>query len=304
MKNKHKSLLSVIAITCAVGVPLSLTTAHELPVQALLTAPSNYQFSYRESNTHSSTSRSWAVLNNGGTSFSTLPIYSFLNDGSTSGDQTTFNIHGLQITLHFTNTNPDWDNITTSTYTPTGSYIGSSDGRFKIAIENSSNKDYSIYLDLTTSHQQGWTFYLNDQLYYDGHFATEFLFQTELSFNTFIKLPITSHSTFYIENVGSDYIAFNAFYLQDLGINASYTQGYDDGFSDIDQADGYAVGYQDGLNNNPNLLITAFESLIGMMVNFTFILFTLEMFGVSILSIVGVLFGLLTIVWILKTIRG
>ena len=69
---------------------------------------------------------------------------------------------------------------------------------------------------------------------------------------------------------------------------------------------GYDIGFDAGYDSieAPNTLINAVESLIGMFVNFTFIIFSLEIFGISILSIVGVLFGIVAIVWILKTIRG
>jgi hypothetical protein len=115
-------------------------------------------------------------------------------------------------------------------------------------------------------------------------------------------LYIPSYSTVIVgaqpTNTSSSYY-FDGWYLKDLGVSAAYDAGYDDGY-DIGEAD----GYEDGLGNNPNILINATESLIGMFVNFTFILFSLELFGVSILSVVGVLFGIVAIVWILKTIRG
>jgi hypothetical protein len=298
-----------ISALLGVGLISALTFVPTLNTQALLTAPSNFQFSYQQSNTDPTTNRSWAVRNNGGASFSTLPIYQFMSDGSTTGNQTTFNIHGLQIILHITNTYTDWSNITSSTYTPIDSHIGTTNGRFKIYIENSSNKDYSIFLDLNTSDEQPWTFYSNDQSYYDGFFGTEFLFQTEFSYNSFVKLPITSHSTFYIENVGNDYTILNAFYLQDLGVNDSYTQGYDTGYDvgyddAINEADAYAIGYQDGLRNNPNILLNGFQAMVGILVNFVLMIVNLEIFGVSILGVFSIVVLFTGIVWVLKLIRG
>jgi hypothetical protein len=107
-------------------------------------------------------------------------------------------------------------------------------------------------------------------------------------------LPAFSYVEFFTENNASNTNYFDSWYLQDLGFNTAYSNGYDAGEE---------IGYIDGLENS-NFLITAVESLIGMMVNFTFIMFSLEIFGVNILMIIGVLFGIIAITWILKTIRG
>jgi hypothetical protein len=129
-------------------------------------------------------------------------------------------------------------------------------------------------------------YYVNDILwdsdtYYFNTTYTNILIPTYSKIR--LQLPETS---------GARY--FDAWYLEDLGVSDSYTAGYDIGEE---------IGYIDGLENS-NFLITAVESLIGMMVNFTFIIFTLEIFGVNILMIIGVLFGVIAITWILKTIRG
>ena len=70
-----------ISALLGVGLISALTFGPTLNTQALLSAPTNFQFSYRQSNTDLTTNRSWAVRNNGGTSFSTLPIYQFMSDG-------------------------------------------------------------------------------------------------------------------------------------------------------------------------------------------------------------------------------
>jgi hypothetical protein len=299
MKNKLKSLLSTIAITCAVGVPLSLTTAHELPLQAALTAPSSYDLNY----VYDGVSEGTFVL---GTSSlgSLIPIYTRTSDSTHFNYSTTINNSqfsilplGLQITMTFNRSNTDWVS-SSGGYIPFDTKIGSDNtvgtifSKVVISINNQTNKDYRFYLDISSSSaSRSYNFYINGLNYFGS--TLERLF---IDNNVVASLPLFANSTFELNAYSTGASSYlDAWFLKDLGINASYTAGYEVGEDD---------GYQDGLANNPNILINAAESLIGMFVNFTFILFSLELFGVSILSIVGVLFGIIAIVWILKTIRG
>jgi hypothetical protein len=294
MKNKHKSLLSVIAIACAVGVPLSLTTAHELPVQAAYSRPTNWDIGYY----FNTTSDVWELRS--GTSFYSNPSYSrtgtspnfiYVADFNNTKQPNVIPTN-LSIELVSNRDTTGEFFLATGQYYPAEYPLGGTDTLMSFKINNYTNKNYEFYLDLDGSNTTGWSWEIDNELYYDGHYEYEMLLQTSESYNGLIKLPIFAQSTFILYNNARTTIAFNGLYLHELGVSPIY------------DLDAYDDGYQAGISNNPNLLITAFESLIGMMVNFTFILFTLEMFGVSILSIVGVLFGLITIVWILKTIRG
>jgi hypothetical protein len=303
MKNKHYSLLSVIAIACAVGVPLSLTTAHELPVQAALTPPSTFDYFYAY------TGSNWAVgdfYNEFGNSVYTRTSDStYFNYTTTINNSLYFDIpDGLEITMTFNRSNTSWSS-TTGGYIPTDTKIGSNNtvgsvlNKVQLIFENNTINDYQIYIDTSSSTDSNWLYYLNSIPYGTGASSTVFTIYNQQQLSRFI---IPSGFIFELNNsttASSSARYFDAWYLKDLGVSASYEAGYDDGY-DVGEAD----GYQDGLTNNPNLLINAAQSFIGMFVNFIFIIFTLDIFGVSILSIVGILFGIITIVWILKTIKG
>ena len=303
MKNKHKSLLSVIAITCAVGVPLSLTTAHELPVQAALSAPASYDINYQ----YNSTTGTWHLGNtSAGTGLNDRMIYTRTTDSTyfnyTSTANSSTHSHripiGLEITHTFNRSNTTWTSVVggrlpSQSKIGSDATVGSIEKKVELTFDNQTKKDFILYLDISsitdTPTNSNFTIYLNT-----NRIET---YSTTNRFNTTVmkSLFIPAKSTFNIYSDSIDATRYiDAWYLKDLGNSDSYDAGYDSGTYD---------GYIDGLENS-NFLITAVESIIGMMVNFTFILFTLEIFGVSILSIVGVLFGLITIVWILKTIRG
>jgi hypothetical protein len=327
MKNKHKSLLSVIAIACAVGVPLSLTTAHELPVEASLSAPGNYHINYAYDISDQvyylgTTAPGSDVL------ASAIPSYTRTADGiyynyRTILDSTNSNSAlptGLEITMDHNYSNTTWvkQPDPSTLYYPTSSSIGSDNTvgslrKLRYTFDNQTNKDYYLIFDISsTGTSYAFEYTINGRRIGRAPTTDGWI----LLHDAFGLHYIPAYSTIIIDSTDSSgALYFDAWYMRDIGINPAYEVGYDlgeidgielgyeDGFTDGLAVD-YETGYADGLGNNPNVLINAFESLIGMIVNFTFILFTLEMFGVSILSIVGVLFGLLTIVWILKTIRG
>ena len=310
MNNKLNSLLSTIAITCAVGVPLSLTAVHELPVQASLTAPASYDYGYVW---NSSTSTQNYISANG-TSPTSVALFTRTTDGAYYNYSHTFSNSGshsntanydlpdgLDITMTFNRSNTSWtDSSPTYTgYYPTENKIGSDatvgsvSNKLYLKFNNQTTKDYLLNLDIssTSSGVGGANYEFQDNTNVLIYFPRTEGFQN-------FYLPSYTNLEFYFSSTSTSRY-FDAWYLKDLGVSASYDAGYDAGY-EVGEAD----GYEDGLSNNPNILINAVESLIGMFVNFTFILFSLDLFGVSILSIVGVLFGIIAIVWILKTIRG
>jgi hypothetical protein len=220
---------------------------------------------------------------------------------TTIPDTTSFFPEGLSVINEFKSSNVGSWTLFGSKYVPTDSKIGADStnnttaylGAIDITFNNFSNRSYFVYMDVSTSSSTFLIQYSTDGTTWTNANANTQTFH--ISAYNKVLIP-SGYATRFISYGLSNNYYFSGWYLEDIGISQSYELGFD--------TDAYAEGYSDGLGNNPNVLITAFESLIGMMVNFTFILFTLEMFGVSILSIVGVLFGLITIVWILKTIRG
>jgi hypothetical protein len=313
MKNKLNSYLSILAITCAVAVPLLSANAHELPVQASLTAPASYDIgfngiSYTGINGASPTSVALFERTADGVYYNyyhrfrdtrlnpnhTLPAGHGMHSLSTYNLPT-----GLDITMEFNRSNTDWTIATpyngyynTDTKIGSNNSVGSISNKIYLNFNNQTNKNYYLYLDVSSTAANRYANYRIDNLLVGGIFDQLLLAGS----NNLNRLYIPSYSSIILNyNSSSDQLYFDAWYLKDLGVSASYDAGYEVGEDD---------GYQDGLNNNPNVLINAAESLIGMFVNFIFIIFSLEIFGISILSIVGVLFGIVAIVWILKTIRG
>jgi|LakMenE01Jun11ns_1017448.scaffolds.fasta_scaffold9911234_2 hypothetical protein len=285
MNYKLNTYLSILAIACAVAVPLLSATARELPVQAALTAPASWNYSYRYDGTFT-----YRVQTPSNTNLIT-PQYTRTADSIYYNYSSTYElINGFDITQTFNRSNTSWSLLTD--YVPQDTKIGSTNavgskiGKVDLVFDNQTNKNYRLYIDTTSMTQVFTNYYVNDILwdsdtYYFNTTYTNILIPTYSKIR--LQLPETS---------GARY--FDAWYLEDLGVSDSYTAGYDIGEE---------IGYIDGLENS-NFLITAVESLIGMMVNFTFIIFTLEIFGVNILMIIGVLFGVIAITWILKTIRG
>jgi hypothetical protein len=87
----------------------------------------------------------------------------------------------------------------------------------------------------------------------------------------------------------------DAWYLKDLGESASWQAGISQGYID---------GYDDGLGNNPNVLLNGFQAMVGILVNFMLLILNLDVFGVSILSVFSIIALFIGFIWILKIIRG
>jgi hypothetical protein len=314
MNYKLNSYLSILAITCAVAVPLLSATARALPVQAALTPPSDYDYFFRSYDNPSPSPDFWRLGDwNGTTSpngtndvrFTRTADSTYYNYSTTRNNTTdSWLPTGLEITMTFNRSNTSWTQVSgTSFYNPTDytkigsdNTVGTPLRKFEITITNNTIKNYNFIIDTSASSATNWHLYYND-IYYNRPYIDS----SALTINN-IFIPTYSSILLFVQSVSTaQYL--QAWYLQDLGVSDSYDSGYDDGYDagyDVGESD----GYEDGLANNPNVLINAAESLIGMFVNFTFILFSLEVFGVSILTIVGVLFGIIAITWILKTIRG
>jgi hypothetical protein len=286
MNYKLNSYLSILAIACAVAVPLLSATARELPVQAALTAPTSWTYKYTNQDFPGYKIRSQTAV-------ISTPAYTRTVDSTYYNYTNTSTITtGLTIEHIINRSNTSWyDNsgtwIPSDTKIGSDNNVGSLESKVNFTFDNQTNKDYLLYLD-TSSTANGVGIFANVNGY-------TYLHTTNSNTSTLKIYYISSYSSlniFFAGTLGARYL--DAWYLEDLGVSDAYDAGYDVGEE---------AGYIDGLENS-NFLITAVESLIGMMVNFTFIIFSLEIFGVNILMIIGVLFGVIAITWILKTIRG
>jgi hypothetical protein len=149
--------------------------------------------------------------------------------------------------------------------------------------------------------------------------------------DSFIYLNLTSHG---LDNLTIDEIDYyyNLYLLFSYGVNPvefyvngsvdGYIEGYNDGV-----ADGYDDGYDDGLYDyhtgnsygqydytlsepydqatQANIsLLSVFSLVIGVVMSMLGFIINIEMFGISIASILGTLAIGVSIIWLLKLIRG
>jgi|688.fasta_scaffold225905_1 hypothetical protein len=295
IKNKIFTLLSLFTL---VGLTHSLTLKD---LNAALTAPASYDLNYQYDAVYEET----FVL--GTSSLGTFtPIYTRTSDGAyynysltIDNSDTSVLPLGLELTMTFNRSNTNWFSITGG-YLPADTKIGSNSSvgvirKSYLNFNNQTNKDYLLYFDFSSSANQGHYYEVSynttdiSNAYIDG-----FLLATNST--NFTKLYIPSYTNFEIysrDNSVSNYL--DAWYLKDLGVSDSYDAGYEVGEDD---------GYADGLSNNPNVLLSGFQAMVGILVNFMLMILNLEVFGVSIMSVFGILALFVGVIWILKIVRG
>jgi hypothetical protein len=297
IKNKIFTLLSVFTL---VGLTYSFTLKD---LNASLTAPVSYNINYSWDSL--SLRQELGSSSVGGPS----PVYTRTADGAYYNYSTIINHSsnstilpdGLEITMTFNRSNTNWTSVTGG-YIPTENKIGSNSSvgsiskKWYFKYDNQTNKDYKIFLDFSSTADINRVYYLyiNGQVYINN-LDNNRLYYVDPNKLFQVWLPAFSYVEFFTENNASNTNYFDAWYLQDLGFSASYNAGYDQG--DID-------GYADGLNNNPNILLSGFQAMVGILVNFMLMIVNLEVFGVSILSVFSILALFVGIIWILKIIRG
>lgn len=273
MKIKILALLGVGTLAYA-SANLTFTQT-----DAALTAPTNYHYSYRQSNVDIVSGNNWAIRNNGGSTLSHVPTYTQTYDGQYydyvhSGYEI---VSGLTVSHTFNNSNTSWSQVSGNTYRPNNAaaYIGSATGngttinKLYVKFNNQTNKDYLLYFDASSSASNGlsWDVYLNNkQIFTWSGLGTALGVSTAL-----IQMYLPSFSEIYISNPSSSVTYyFDAWYLQDLGVSSSWTngnsEGYTEGYND-GELDGYTQGYDEGYDygvNNPpmtSLFTTAFNSI-------------------------------------------
>lgn len=297
MKIKNK-IFTLLYLFTLVGLTHSLTLKD---LNAALTAPASYDLNYQYDAVYEET----FVL--GTSSLGTFtPIYTRTSDGAyynysltIDNSDTSVLPLGLELTMTFNRSNTNWFSITGG-YLPADTKIGSNSSvgvirKSYLNFNNQTNKDYLLYFDFSSSANQGHYYEVSynttdiSNAYIDG-----FLLATNST--NFTKLYIPSYTNFEIysrDNSVSNYL--DAWYLKDLGVSDSYDAGYEVGEDD---------GYADGLSNNPNVLLSGFQAMVGILVNFMLMILNLEVFGVSIMSVFGILALFVGVIWILKIVRG
>jgi hypothetical protein len=253
MKNKILILMGVGALTYA-SANLSLVNT-----QAALTAPTSYNYSYRASNVDTISGNNWAIRNNGGSAYSSLPTYTQTYDGQYyyyvhSGTEI---VSGLTVSHTFNRSTTSWSNVSGSTYRPNNAatFIGSNNtvgslSKFYFKFDNQTNKNYILYLDFssTTGDVNVFVNHEYNDIEYDIYGITTLFNASSFSvwfIPAFTKVEFT-------QNFSSNLRYFDAWYLQDLGTAASWTNGYDDGYTQ-GETDGYDAGYSDGYDEGYDL---------------------------------------------------
>jgi len=292
IKNKIFTLLGVFTL-------VALTHSFILKdLNAALTAPASFDINYRYNSVDDDT------FGLGTTSWPTyFPTYTrtandVYYDYSLTIDNSDTSILplGLEITMTFNRSLSPWylfggGYLPDDTKIGTDGTVGTISSKVDLTFDNQTNKDYRLYLDVSSTSANSNYQYIIDSMTQ----ASSSILSTSL--NSFL-IPAYRNVRIF-SNSASTSRYFDAWYLQDLGQSVSYDVGYYDGY---DQGD--LDGYADGLGNNPNILLNGFQAMVGILVNFMLMILNLEVFGVSILSVFGILALFVGVIWILKIVRG
>jgi hypothetical protein len=285
--------LNKIKIFALLGVGLisALTFVPTLNTQAALSAPTSWDYKYTNEDSPGYKIR---------TSTSVLNTPEYTRTG-TSGDynytMTQLIQTDLSITKTFYRSNTSWGS-SGSNYIPSDAigFIGGSgtvNTAWDIILYNDTFNDWLFYIDVSsTGGEFGAT------LSQDNNVNPVIIYSaSSITNNRFIVYSKSS------VKIGTQFTGgtrkFDAWYLKDLGRSDAFNVGYEYGNND-----GYNEGFEDGYGNSPNLLITGFQAMVGILVNFALMIFNLEVFGVSLLNIFGILALFVGLIWILKIVRG
>jgi hypothetical protein len=213
-----------LMLVAMLSVGTALTTMGRLkPVAASLTPPTSYDYSYIWNATDSE-----QYLNANGVD--SILLYTRTSDGAYYNYTNTTNIiDGLIVTQIFNRSNTTWQ-LSGTFYKPDENKIGSnssvgSASKTDIVFTNNTNKDYKLFLDLSSSTASTPYFlhYFNGDLY--GQYLTDNIRLYTANLLEFI-IPSYFNVRLQSANTTSDQY-LDAWYLQDLGISDSYQAGLD-----------------------------------------------------------------------------
>jgi len=275
-----------ISALLGVGLISALTFGPTLNTQADLDYPDEYTFGYYSSGTN------WTVE---GIETYNNPQYTRVGTSSPYTYYTTINLAvGLTIIVEVTNSNSSWTSI--EPFYPTNN-ITTSTGYIAVHVLNTNFIDYLSFFDFSDS--ASGHFIVEQTL--QGESVSNPTFQYNYQYNetTGVRYMIPSLTSLIITTFEINSKNLAGVWFEELGYNQSYLNG-----GDIGYGFGYDDGYDDGYGNSPNLLITGFQAMVGILVNFVLMIVNLEVFGVSILGIFSIVVLFTGIVWVLKLIRG
>lgn len=200
-------------------------------------------------------------------------------------------------TIRYRDNNTDYGLISQPELSPnvwynlTFSYTSVSGGDFMLRHYHNTNPlGNSMYLDLN------YGLIIVDKTYYGLTNVSDAMIEY------FLHL-------FHILNLGiSPEVYYNQGY--DIGEDFGYNDGYNDGLIEGEYngyIDGYDVGYNEGMDyaaTNNITLLSVFQLIIGVVMSMLGFIINIELFGISIASVLGTLAIGIGIIWTLKLIRG
>jgi hypothetical protein len=265
-------ILSSVAVLTYVSANFNFVN-----LQAALTPPASYDYSYRSRTVSGNTlfyTQADEIV------WYTRTGASYPYDYSSIG---TYGPAGMDITMTFNKSNILWTEGTglfAGKYRPHTSYsyigsdstVGTVSSKNYLKFDNQTNKDYILYLDFSsTSDNNYYTTLIND-ITLRLH-STAIIISTSTLLNLYI--PAYSYLSFQTSSTsGARY--FDAWYLKDLGVSASYDAGYNDGY-DEGEVDGYELGYDDG--NEDGLGAVPIENLFTAIFAGVSQIFNINIFG-------------------------
>lgn len=301
MKNK----LLIVAPLLLLGV-LTLPRTY-INANAALTAPANWDYKYYNLGNTGPGAR-WSVTDGTNNAFDLAYVrtadgvyYNYSQTIHTGVSGFSFLPSGLTITMTFNRSNSSWNSTGTGLFYPGNYSIGSDNtvgtitGKFDFTFDNQTNKNYFLYFDVSSSSVD-----INVDNFIDSVGAGYYYETLErMGYLAFAKvfIPAYTNIRFRVSNTSAARY-FDAWYLKDLGVSESYTQGYDHGNNDgyaegynegVTQAqdqeydDGYNIGYDDGyddgLNATATSAITDYRNIFSMAFSAIAAIFNINIFG-------------------------
>jgi hypothetical protein len=160
---------------------------------------------------------------------------------------------GLTINTTFNRSNTTWSSSGTGLYYPQGGSIGSNNTvgaviKDILIFDNQTSINYRLFLDFSSTNP-GDTNFQFDLFYGNNQYDTYSDYVRTASF-IMTSFYIPSYTTVKIQSLFvSTERKFDSWYLEDLGVSASYNQGYTQGETDgydSGLSDGYDIGFDQG----------------------------------------------------------
>jgi hypothetical protein len=280
-----------ISALLGVGLISALTFGPTLNTQADFTPPTGWTFKYTYED-----STVYKIRAVGQTGVFATPTYSRTSaDGYFSYKSTFPSLNNIFVSMEFQRSNTSWSDSGNGNYVPSSNPVGSNSNvgpaiKFEIIVSNQSERDYKLFLDLSDTPNA-----ILGGLKYEDEQNLIYYFTAGSSGANFY-IPAYTQLAIGFGTTSSVY--FSAFYLTDIGQNLAYTLGLEN--------DNYQAGFQAGFDsiNAPNTLLIGFQAMVGILVNFALMILNLNVFGVSLLNIFGILALFVGLIWILKIVRG